>query len=89
MILRTSSNRRAVLNNRRKGGAGPQEKQGSAAPKRGALPQEDRGRERASSNRHAILDIGEAGENMSNISNASILIADRFKIRPKIFMISV
>ena len=46
MILRTSSNRRAVLNNRRKRGAGPQEKQGSAMPKRGALPQEDSGRER-------------------------------------------
>ena len=45
LIRRTSSNRRAVLNNRRKRGAGPLEKQGSATPKRGALPQEDKDRE--------------------------------------------
>ena len=42
---RTAGDRRAVLNNRRKGGAGPREKQGSATPKRGALPPEDKDRE--------------------------------------------
>ena len=42
---RTAGDRRAVLNNRRKGGLGPREKQGSATPKRGALPQEDKDRE--------------------------------------------